>query len=596
MTLDARQPVASNTLRPSAWACLLSVLLLLAFPAWARQTASVPAGRKASNVAIIPIEGEIDAVAAYSFSRRLQIAEQGGADAVVVEIDSPGGELGAVFEITDAIRSSSIPNIVAWINPNAFSGGAIIAIACREIIVAERTRFGDALPIAASRTPWGMQVTPLPPEERQKALAPLVFEVVGSARARGWDEFVVQGFVALGVELWWVRDPATGETFAINEAEYRMLFEGEPTRVRPRIASVRVESAGAPAPDVAPPDAAPGYLPASPSLESIDFQGLQFSSGTSRRVITPADKGRFELVDYLCTGDSPLVLDSADLAYLGFAANVDAAGAPAPVRSDADVLAFFGASNLRRLDPSISEAAVRVLTNPITRGVLIVCFLVALFIEMTHPGMIVPASVAVVSLLFLLAPPTLLGLANWWEIGAIVAGVLLLAMEVLVIPGFGVPGVLGLLLLFGGLLGTFVGPTSGGLFPDSPQEQTNLLYGLVTLILSTVTAIAGMYFLAKHFGSIPLMRGLVLAEVSGQPSAADDTLLASIPLAPGEAIRAGATGVAITPLRPSGRAQFGERIVDVSADLAFIDAGTAVRVIAVEGLRVVVEAAPRENA
>jgi membrane-bound serine protease (ClpP class) len=98
----------------------------------------VPAERQADKVVAITIEGPIDATTALSVRRRIALAEKGGANAIVIEINSPGGELGAVLEITNAIKASAISNTVAWVNPDAYSGGAIVALACREIVLKVR--------------------------------------------------------------------------------------------------------------------------------------------------------------------------------------------------------------------------------------------------------------------------------------------------------------------------------------------------------------------------------------------------------------------------------------------------------------------------
>jgi hypothetical protein len=344
-------------------------------------------------------------------------------------------------------------------------------------------------------------------------------------------------------------------------------------------------------PTDAPGESADEYRPASPALEGLEVIPEAIGHASKRRTITAADKGRYKLVGYLSSGDGPLVLQAEEMATLGFAANVGPAGALEPIQSDADLAAFFSAKNVRRLDPTWSEALVRIMSHNAARGVLIVVFLVALFLEMSHPGIGLPAAVAAAALIGLLAPPALMGMANWWEIGAILLGVLLIVVEIFVTPGFGVPGIAGLLLLFGGLLGTFVGDTPGGLFPNSPQGQSDLVYGLVTLIMSTATAGFGMYFLAKHFGSIPLIGALVLKDVSGG-SGSEDDLLAEIPVDVDLPLRAGAIGETVTPLRPSGRAQVGDRVIDVVSDLGYIEAGRKVRIVSADRFRVVVEEIP----
>lgn len=557
---------------------------------------TVPAHRQADNVAIIPIEGEINRVSSYSFQRRLDIAVRSGADAFVVELNTPGGEVGAVLEISNAIRNAPISNSVAWINPTAFSGGAIIALACKEIVTTQSVQMGDALPVQVDQIG---QLREMPEAERQKITAPLLAEVVGSARLRGWDEFVVQGFVALGVELWWVRDPETGEAFAINEDEYRMLFEGDPPRTRPILASAPAlgERTPPPVPPAPKPDPPPAretegagaggdeaFRPASPEVAMNRVEGVQIGRESRRRTISGADRGRYELVGYLSTGDGPMTLNAGELAMLGFAANVGPGGSVAPIRTVEDLSRFFGAKNLRRVNPSWSESIVTLATMPGVRGVLLVIFLLMLFLEMSAPGVGLPGAIALGALVALLAPPALIGLASWWEIGAIVAGILLIFVEVFVLPGFGVPGVLGLLLLFGGMLGTFVGD-SAGLFPDSPREQTNLLYGLLTMVLSVVSAVVGMYYISKHLGSVPLFGKLILSD----ERESDEGLLAAMSPARGAAPEIGAVGRTITPLRPSGRMELDDRVVDVVSEMGYVEPGTPVRVVGADTFRVVVE-------
>ena len=553
--------------------------------------AAVPAHRQADNVAIIPIREEISRITVYSFLRRLQLAEQGGADAVVIELDTPGGEVLAVQEICNAIRDCPITNSVAWVHTRAYSGGAIVALACKEIVTSNSAQMGDALPIIISRM---SVLQPLPEAERQKITAPLLAEVVNSARLRGWDEYVVQGFVALGVELWWVRDKATGEELAINEAEYRMLFDGDPPRTRPILAAAP-GSSGSKAPPAESPDTSQGpappgegaeaYRPASPALAAMSVEPETIGRQSARRTISPGEKGRFELVGYLCSGDGPLILNADELVMLGFAANKTAQGALDPIQTDADLSRFLGAKNVRRLEANWSEWLVRALSHNVTRGLLIVIFLIAIFLEMSHPGVGLPGIIALIALIALLAPPAMIGLASWWEIGAIVAGILLVILEVFVLPGFGVPGVLGLLLIFGGLLGTFVGDSPGGLFPNSPQQQNNLMYGMITMLLSFVTAGIAMYYLAKHFGSLPILGRLILSDDADS----GDALLATMPNARDTLPKRDARGRTITPLRPSGRAQFGDTVVDVVCDFGYVEAGDTVRVVSADKFRVVVE-------
>ncbi len=202
----------------------------------ALQPMAVPASRQAKNIAVITIKGPISSLTFKSLERRLQLAKRAGADAAVIELDTPGGELGAALDITSLLKRSDtpIPNTVAWVHPNAFSAGSVIALACREIVVSEAANFGDALVIA---TNMDGTLKNLKDAERQKLTAPLLSDVVDSARQRGYDEYLVQGFVTLGVKLWQVEHTLTGQRLFVNEREYELLFGQPPADTRPRVPS-----------------------------------------------------------------------------------------------------------------------------------------------------------------------------------------------------------------------------------------------------------------------------------------------------------------------------------------------------------------------
>ncbi len=605
-----------------AWLCCLAltaVSIAQTGPGSAAQPVAVPASRQADNIAVITVKGPIDAITSMSVQRRLSDAADAGADAVVIEIDSPGGEIGAVLEISAALKASPIPNTVAWIHPQAYSGGAIIALACAEIVTSDPGAMGDAFPVTFGTA--GLKA--LTPEQRTKLLPPLLQDVTDSARRNGYDEFLVQVIVTDGIELWAIRDAKTGQTLLVNEQEYLDLFGIAPARGRPLLGSVPgartrpLSERAAPSPDDSaaaeegePVDELPSFLepddtdaqaPA-PDPDSEDSM-LAKSIEDPDAAFTPAGEGvadlqqdvtdlletpsnrpdvatlnasRWEPAGYVCDGTHAVILSAQQMHDFSLAS--------ATINTDEQLKAFFGAKTLVRADRSWSESLVRFMTSLPVRGVLIVIFLLALFLEMSAPGMIAPGAVALAAAIALLAPPMLLGMAGWWEIVAIVSGVLLIALEILVIPGFGVFGIAGLLLLFGGLVGTFIPDASG--FPSAPGEKNDLLFGVVTILLASATAGVGMYFIGKHLERFPLVSRLIMAG----PRDDEDTPTFSVmePAAP-LALSAGQTGRAQTALRPSGRAEFDGQLIDVVSDMGYIDQGETVRVVSVSEFRVVVE-------
>lgn len=551
------------------------------------QPLSVPAARKAENVAIITIRGPIDAVTAQSIERRIKLAEAQAVDAIVFDINTPGGEVGAVLEICNSIKGSSIVNTVAWINPDAYSGGVIVALACREIIANDPASMGDAIPIGIS---FGT-LRQLNDEEREKILSVLIAELIDSARRRGYDEKLVQGLVALDVELWLIENTQTGEQLFIDRREYEMLFgpppEGEFTRIPSSgVAHNPVET---PAEDLdAPPapsesEQALRFIPAADSLTGITEAVTQAQELSSTRpVLTHEDRGVWRPLEKATDGMTPIIFKTSDMQRYGLSV--------ATIHDDTELKAFFGASNMRRFNRTWSESFVRLLNKTAVKGVLIVLLLLGAFLEMSSPGLSVPGAVALAALAGLIAPAILVDMAGWWELAAILGGVALILLELFVIPGFGVPGILGIIALFSGLVGTFIpdNPT----FPGIPGQDQDMLYGVVTVFLALATASVGMYFISRHFGSLPIFNRLVLSD-RPDDSKNESLLEAMVPAHDDDQIVRGMVGRSITPLRPAGRAEFEQTIVDVVSELEFIDDGQPVRVVSVGENRIVVERTDR---
>jgi membrane-bound serine protease (ClpP class) len=592
-----RAGVALRRLLMIASAVLLCVVAVAQDSPDAPAGASVPAGRQANVIAVITIKSPhgMDAYTALSVQRRIQLAEK-RADAIVIELDTPGGELGAVFDICAAIRGSSSGNIIAWVHDDAYSGGAVTALACREIVCSDIATMGDAGIIQID--PIGMINTDLPEYERQKALVPLMAEITDSARRNGYDEKLVQGFVSLGVELWQVEHVETGQRLFIDRGEYRLLFDEEPEATSPLLAAAPSRSAGgikdplgAPVVDgSAPPE---DFRPASSDLANIADEVNSELAGdvppTRRPVLTSSDAGQWRLLH-----EGQRVSDGRTFFTLRTEQLLDFNLAVTTVNSDEELKAFFGAQTIVRLEPTWSEGLVRFMTLMPVRGVLIVILLLGIFIEMVSPGLVAPGAVALIAAVALLAPPMMVGMASWWEIAAILAGVVFIGLEIFVIPGFGVFGVAGLLALFAGLVGTFAPSGDGGLFPDTADGRNDLLLGAVWVMLSFTTAGVGMYFLSKHLGALPLFGRLVLKDRPTDDETLGNELLAAMGEQPAD-LEPGAIGVAATPLRPSGRVEINGRLIDVVADLGFIPEGSRVRVVEVTEFRVAVERADEEN-
>ncbi len=542
-------------------------------------TPVVPAYRKAEKgVAVITVRGEIDLITSQSLERRIREARDAGFDAMVIEIDTPGGRSDAALDIDRLLKTEAPPNTVAWINPTAYSAGAILALACREIVVHPASAWGDCAPIAI-----GLEgLIALPPAERAKAEAPLLAVVVDSARRNHYDERLVESFISVGIELWMIEHVSTGERVIVNRSEYETVF-GEPppdqfSATTPKVGGRAVTPLfGSPLNPIDPRD--PSTV--SPEQQRREIERAQTLPST-RTVLTSADRGQWRLVRQVISSDRLLVVRAEESIEYGLASEV--------IRNDEELKAYFGTTVLRRYDESWSEGLVRFLIHPVVRGVLIVLFVISIIIEMAAPGFGLFGALAGVALLLLIGAPYLVGMAQWWEIVLILLGLVLVAVEIFVLPGLGVAGIAGALCLLVGVVGTFV---SGDL--GSAQGQNEALTGLGATVVAVAAGLVGLWLLSKSFKDSPLFQRFILSattegrtsthEIEGVPHALGE------PLRPMESLQPGDLGVAETDLRPGGRARFEGRLVEVVTQTGYIDAGTPVRIVSAGPFSVEVERA-----
>lgn len=546
---------------------------------------AVPAYRHAEEIVIIPIRGEIDMVTVRSVERRLQYAVDDKAQAVVFELDTPGGLAIAALEICEMIKGTSIPLTVAWVHSKAYSAGTLIALACDEVVMAPFSVMGDCAPI----TPWKV----LAPAERSKAESPLLAEVVDSARRHGYDENLVKSFIAYDIELWLIENMKTGDRVFAYRSEYEKVFGQSPPESARKLASGESANPGTsrtPAGPILPflqtPAAPRGANAAEgvPTPEQRDAQvETQQSLPSSRPELTNDDFGNYRLLEVVVDNKTLLTVHPEQAERYGLSKQI--------VSNDADLRAYFGAKGEVRYEASWSEKLVVILTSLPLRIVLVLVFAIGLLWEMSTPGVGVPGGMALAALLILLGAPALTGMAQWWDIALVLAGMVLIAAEIFVIPGFGIAGVSGLICLGLGFVGTFVAPDpSGGVLPASASARDALAQGSSVMVLCGFAVLIAGFYVSRYIGQIPLFGKLVLNE-SVRDFAEPPSILGAMQASSASDLPAkGVRGRTLTALRPIGRAQIGPSVYDVVAHHGSIEAGAGVRVVESNKFRIVVEA------
>lgn len=236
------------------------------------------------------------------------------------------------------------------------------------------------------------------------------------------------------------------------------------------------------------------------------------------------------------------------------------------------------------LKPGGVDTAVFILNLPLVTGLLFVVGLVALYIEFSAPGISVGGLIAVLCFALFFWSRFLGGTADVLEVVLFLAGVLFLAAEIFVIPGFGVAGLTGLLLITAGV----VMASQDFVLPETPRQLGLLSTSLLVLAASGVIFLATAVVLSRYFGSLPVVNRLVLNPADASPASPADGKVKPPPAFQVAAVGVGDWGVAQSALRPSGRARFGDETLDVITDGSYVAAGQQIRIVEMQGSRILV--------
>jgi membrane-bound serine protease (ClpP class) len=241
-----------------------------------------------------------------------------------------------------------------------------------------------------------------------------------------------------------------------------------------------------------------------------------------------------------------------------------------------DVLDYYGLADADIIsqDENWAENVIRFINNPIISSLLIMIGLVGLFTEVKTPGWGLPGTLGVVALLIFFGAGYILEIASVIEIIIFAVGVVLLLLEIFVIPGFGVFGIVGITLMVAGL---FL-----GLIADFPIIDFSLVnIAIIQLAGAFVMTFILIYFLSKVLPKTQIWNKLILQDNINMKS--------GYTTKPELDHLVGKKGEALTDLRPSGTAQINKTRVDVVTGGEYILKGAKVIVKFVEGSKVVVE-------
>ena len=240
-----------------------------------------------------------------------------------------------------------------------------------------------------------------------------------------------------------------------------------------------------------------------------------------------------------------------------------------------EVFAYFHLQDAEKVyqKANWAEDVVRFLNNAIVSSILIMIGIFGLIAEIKSPGWGVPGTAGIIALALFFGSSYILQLASIIEILMFVVGLILLLLEIFVIPGFGIAGISGIILIIASLFLSLVGP-------DPSLEPGIISRAIIQLSVAFLFALILIFLLVRFLPKSNIFKKFILSE----EEKAHAGYTSRTPLS--ELL--GAEGISLTTLRPAGTAEFNGKRVDVVTESEYIEHGKPIIVTAVEGMRVVV--------
>lgn len=432
------------------------------------------------SVVVLPVKGMVSEAQFFFLRRALKNAEAVAASAVVLDMDTPGGDLKATEKIVQMFSKSPIP-AYTYVNANAGSAGALIALGTKKVFMAPVSAIGAAAPVAGS----GQEI----PETMNAKIVSYYSGYFRSvAQKNGYHPELVDGFMNLDKE-------------------------------------VKIGS------EVINPKGALLTLSAQEAVRDIGGKPL------------------------LASGIEP------DVASL-----VKTCG--------------LSVDRIVRLEPSGFENLAQWITT--LAPLFLLGGIMGAYLEFKAPGFGVAGILSAVCFLIFFGGHYIAGLTGLEMVALFVMGLLCILIEVIFFPGVFFLALGGALMVLAALFFSMA-----DLYPAQPINFSfeGLQVPMWNLSIAFLASAVGIALLARFLPSIPVFRSLFLS--SSSPAGPS---LAPVVTELGAAAKVsiGEMGVALSILRPSGRAQISQGVFDVMTNGEFLEAGTKIQVLAVNGQNIIV--------
>ncbi len=420
----------------------------------------------------IDLKKEIGSTTWLYTQKGFQEANSKNPSFILLHINTYGGEVLYADSIRTKILNSKIP-VYAFVDNNAASAGALIALACDKIFM----RPGGSMGAATVVNQTGEKM----PDKYQSYMRATMR---ATAEAHGKDT-IING---TDTTYKWKRDPLIAEAMVDD----RTII--------------------------------PGIIDSGKTLTFTAQEAIKYNycEGTAENV-DDLMKNRLKIMDY-------------------------------------EIISF---------EPTVWDNVKGFLMSSIMQGILIMLIIGGIYFELQTPGIGFPLGVAVTAAILYFAPLYMDGLAANWEILVFLIGLILVALELFVIPGFGIAGISGIIFIITGLTLSLLNNVD---FNFEFVETSQISRALLTVISGISLAFVLVVYFSSRIGAPGIFRRVALVKTLDNQSGYIGVSMQEVNLI-------GREGISSTVLRLSGKVQVDGKTYDAVSEDGFIDKGTPVKII-----------------
>lgn len=477
-------------------------------------------------------------------------AKEKNVKAVIFELDTPGGRVDYAYKYVSILEKAEVPTI-AFVNPQGISAGLIIALAADRIAISPNGTIGDAMPLQISmngirpivdkpeapskkQSDKDKKEEKTPEKEKKSSDTEKKEDDKKGSESTKNNEKTEKKDEALKKVEKLIKDlDKIGKKNQISPEEKKLLDQKQLTVFFKRL-QVMAEKNNRPTKVIKA--MADPYQKLSKKEDGIEHTKV------SPLTLTAVEAKRLHVVDYIC-------------------------------RNTEDLKKQLGLNNCKIVikDKTPTHVILFFLAHPFVSGVLIIIGLIGLYVEAKTPGFGFAGGLGIAALALFFIGHVGIGNSNWVPTVIFMVGITLLALEIFVIPGFGITGISGIIAIFASLLLAF--------------GWDNIELAINTVGLSMIVATILIIFLTIYV----LPRSTVFKKIRLETSNSNKEGFSSHEK-PDESL-IGKVGIVHTTLRPTGLAIIEDKRLDVMTAGDFIEKGEKIKVLRVEGMKIIVDKA-----